>query len=250
MSLGNLAQMQPGSTFGLAVLPLYLLFLALPGLVFVKTFIFADRRPDTLDRYDKLGYLLIGGVFSSIILLGGWRASGNGVILGDQLGNFSLLAILTAVLLQSSVAGVLGLVLGVLRYSFGDSILEWSRQKLRRVTRDVGRKFNDRQEPWEYVIENIREQEVKVNLTDGTSITGYVARFSSGPSRRTLALSPIEPDRRTEIGPDDLRTNAVYIHDSDISHIWFRDTETEDEYSDVLVIGDVEPPDEESAEGK
>lgn len=242
--------MPPGTTGGLGAVPFYLLFLVLPGLAFAKAFIFAERRLDTLERWDKLGYVLLGGVLSALTLVIAFRFfAAEPKIRGTNISEITVLAMLVGVTIQSVLASGLGLGLGMLRYKFGSNLSNTIQNKIRDWSGDVGRQFNDREEPWDLVIDNIRDQEVKVVTTDEQEIVGYVARFSSTRERRTLVLSPVEPRTQEMIGPANTGTNAVYIHDSEISHIAFRDEEADDEYADILIQGDVEPPEDGAKSG-
>ncbi|MFC7078970.1 DUF6338 family protein [Halorussus caseinilyticus] len=206
---------------------------------------YAERRLDTLDRWDKLGYVLVGGVLSALVLVGVFRLLSDGPKLkGSNVGEVTILAMLIGVSIQSLIAAGVGLGVGILRYKRGDDLSDRMEETIRNWSGEVGRKFDDREEPWELVVDNVRDQEIEVVTAEGQKLVGYVARFSSTPDKRSLVLSPIEPENQEKIGRENTEANSIYVHDADISHITFINREADDEYADMLPKGDVELPDD------
>ena len=154
--------LQTSGTVGLGIGPLYLLYLILPGLAFVKLMVIIYQSPDILSRYDRIGYALAGSVISGIIILfiikycisDYYPASAN------NLGKISPLALLAGVVLQTTIAGLLGVAVG----------------SIRRQVSDQERNFNDRQQPWDYTTGEIREEEVLIRTETNGCVQGIVAR--------------------------------------------------------------------------
>lgn len=99
-----IAQIAPGTSAGLAAL----LFLLLPGIVFVKAVMIASRRIADLSRFDQLGYVLAGGVGSLVFVVGGRRLLGGTRLTLDAVFTRSVTVLLTGVVVQSVVAVIIG----------------------------------------------------------------------------------------------------------------------------------------------
>jgi hypothetical protein len=185
------------------------------------------QSPDILSRYDRIGYALAGSVASGIVLLliVKYCMTDYYPISGNNLGSLSLLAILSGVVIQTGIAGFLGIAFGSIRLRVSD-------QK---------RNFNDRQQPWDYAAGEIREEEVLVRTKTNGCVQGIVARYGQGKQAGDIVISPVGPRNREEleVGDSD-ETDALYVRQSSISEIHFVDDEQEDEYQSLLSEGDIE----------
>ena len=156
-------------------------------------------------------------------------------ISGNNLGKISLLAILSGVVLQTGIAGFLGVAFGGIR---------------RRVS-DQERNFNDRQQPWDYASGEIREEEVLIRTKTNGCVQGIVARYGQGKQAGDIVISPVGPGSREELEVGDSHeTDALYVRQSSISEIHFVDDEQEDEYQSLLSEGDIELDDLEEGDSE
>ena len=210
--------------------PLLVIFILLPGLIFTKTFIYFNKKSDTLSKWDKIGFVLGGTVVSSIGLI---------VLLEfvfdfppittEFLSQQSLLGLFFGLAAQTTLAVVFGLISGAARY---------------RLSGDSHRTFNDREDPWEYTVGKIREQQIVVVTDDDEKVEGKVARYRSGNNGTDIVLSPVAPNTEHSLEPDK-SSNALYLSSSSVSRIHFVDDEKTHEWEDLLPEGDLSiSPDE------
>lgn len=227
---------QSGSGISLGAGPLYLLYLILPGLAFIKSMVVSYRSPDTLSRYDRLGYALAGSVVSGLALLGFLKLCAPGVesVKPAEFSSISTFLILSGVMAQSILASMFGIIFG----------------GIRRISADSDRNFNDRQQPWDYTSDEIREEEVIIRTKSGEECQGIVARYGQGNEVGDLVVSPIDPNSRTELEVGDSNeTDGLYVRQDAVSEVYFVDEEQEDEYGEVVSGGDIEAEDVEDLEG-
>lgn len=225
--------MQSGGTVGLNIGPLYLLYLILPGLVFVKAFLQSQYKPDTLDNYDRVGYALAGSTVSLLVILLLYKfcfySGPEGELTANNIVSEPLVVLLSGVVAQCVIAAMFGAIVG--------GVKRWNE--------DVPRNFSDREQPWEYTSDEIRDEEVQIVLKDGSEVEGIVARYGLGAENGSVVLSPTigHHQRHLEIGSEH-STDAAHIEGDAIMAIHFLDREEENEYENILKRGDLEDPED------
>lgn len=229
----SLTILQSGGISTFALGPIYLIGVLVPGLAFYRGLMSGGKRYDTLSRLDKLGASLAGGVVSWIPTLVFLRIFGYGPFKIGTSHDLTFLHSIITITVHLGVAYLVGEFVGDLaNQMFGNSV----------------RDFNDKQQPWDYTTTKIREKKVTVVSDSFTDpIHGFVARYSSFDDGGDLVLSPVSPESRVEASKasDREENNALYIDKDTISAVFFHDKDGPDEYSDVLMQGDLETPSEE-----
>lgn len=204
------AQVAPETSTGLAAL----LYLLLPGIVFVKTVMIARRRVATLSRFDQLGYVLAGGVGSLLALVVAWRFLGGSALSVDAAFERPVTVLLAGVGVQSAIAAAMG-------YGWGS---------YRRWRSDVGppRTWDDRVQPWEYTSEKLRRLDVvTVVRSDGTEVHGVVSRYGSGDDAPALVLASPKIRERVDgqVRNEYRLGNEAFLSADDIWAIHWEDDE-------------------------
>lgn len=193
---------------GLKLDPLLILFILLPGLVFTKCFIYGTKQADTLDRWDKIGFVLAGCVLSSVLVLSIYQYGlGKEALSTGDLSRFPMLTLLMALSGQSVTAGFIGFLVG---------------EAYRCTDDQTYRTLRDREDPWEYTVSEIRDEFVHVETQDDEEIAGLVARYESGDGDDDILISRVAPESEQRL-PNDESSNAVFLSGESITKIHFRD---------------------------
>ncbi|WP_143420763.1 DUF6338 family protein [Halorubrum ezzemoulense] len=188
--------------------PILILFIILPGLVFTKSYVYGLRKSDTLDRWDKIGFVLGGSIISGVFFLFFFQAYNENVLITvSELGRRPLLELLYAIVLQSGSAAFTGFVIGDVH---------------RRTDSQTYRTLKDREDPWDYTITEVRDEFVLVETSDGEEVEGIVARYESGNGDDDILISRVAPADEREL-PNLSQSNAVFLKGEEISKIHFRD---------------------------
>lgn len=219
---------QSGGLSTFAMGPLYLIAVLAPGMAFVKATMWGGYTYDTLSRLDKIGASLIAGLFLSFgLLLISTTYFDYGPFQLAQPPDLTLTEITSAIIIEIVLAAFLGVAVGGIYTEY---------------FADGTRNFNDFEEPWDYTTSNIREKEVTIRTDGGDEIYGIVARYSSKEGGGDLVISPVYPESRVDSShfSDAGEKDTLYIRENSISEIHYTNQELEDEFSDVLIHGDIE----------
>lgn len=211
-------------SLGLGVVLLFLL----PGLAGVKTYLWQVQRSDQFGRLDTIGLSFFVSLTAiASLYLGYWIHLGWPpwtTLFGDAplwndlkshvdsvpeyLGHYGLLILLT-------VTG---------GYGFG------------RMGVGIGGDPDHRSEIWEYHFKHITngeaDNDVRIVTTDGASIEGKVDKFGESANTRDLVLEEprrLTPDDRSERRVVESWDGQLYVHDQEISKVYFDEPESLDE---------------------
>jgi len=225
-----------GSSLGLGLF--YVAFLLVPGYAAVQTSLFANRRLDDFDRFDKLVYSALWGVLTLIIFLlaiepcwvrqlqawivnlgsnpGAWCTN------TQKLGSVTsrpVIELLGVIIAQSGLGGVLGYIHG--RFNF-------------HRTRAVSGAQYARQ-PWDIADDWTEADDVVSVITvDGTEVKGRVHEIGSSNEDYDLLLRAPKHVQRGDDGQEesvgDPYANQIYMHHQDISRVIFHESYGIDEY--------------------
>lgn len=205
--------LQAGSVRSLGMGFAFALVFLMPGLIFVKLAKRGERKVEAMTRLDKIAYALAGSwsslvVIFSIHYLRGFKAFG----LFD-LPALSAAAFLIFIGLQSVVSGGIGYLWG--------RLLNYNREDGKTKT------LEDREQPWKYIANKIRQEKVKIVTSNGHEIHGVVSRYGSGTDAGDITLgSPRFIVRSGSSEIDDYTLgNEAYISSSDIAQIHYNDEE-------------------------
>jgi len=209
--------MQVAGVPGLRLEPALILFVILPGLVFTKAYIFANRKSDTLSRWDKIGFVLGGTILSGLIWVLIYRFGlDGGELTAVSVSSINVLQLLLSAISQSAIALFLGLVLGGFRYNMSNGSY---------------RTFKHREDPWEYVISEIRDEYVQIETLTGSNVEGLVARYESGNGNGDILISQVGPSKEQTFPTGD-ESNAVYVSADSVGQIHFIDSDSPNEIPD------------------
>lgn len=210
-SVHSILPIQTGGIPGLRLDALLILFIILPGLAFTKSYIYGIRKSDTLDRWDKIGYVLIGGVISGMVFLFVHQQhNGTSMVTSGNFASRPLLELIYGVLLQTGTAALLGFIIG---------------EAVHLRDGQTYRTIKDREDPWDYTAPEIREKYVLIETTDGKEIGGTVARYESGNGDDDILISGVASGSERKL-PNNRSSNAVFLRGEEISKIHFIDSET------------------------
>lgn len=200
------AQVAARTSAGVAAL----LYLLLPGIVFVKAVMIARRRVADLSRFDQLGYALAGGVGSLLAVVVAWRAVGGPALTLGAVSERPVSTLLAGVVVQSAAAASMG-------YGWG--------AYLRRLSGvEPSLTLDDRAEPWEYTSRKLRRMDgVTVVRTDGTEVRGVVSRYGSVAADLVLASPKVRERVDGEVRNEYRLGNEAYLSADDVAEIHWAD---------------------------
>lgn len=197
----------------------------------------AERKVNTLNRFDKLGYVLAGGVFSLLALLTVIELFLEYSIKWQAVGSRPIKHQLVAVSLQSILAAGSGYI--------------WGRIKYHQNPPRKAKTWDDREQPWDYVIDKIRQEEVTIITKSGEEIQGVVSRFGSGNSVGDIAVgSPTRIERQHgQIQKEYQSGNEALISKDDIAQIHYEDDQYNIDDLSELEDADEDETDKDSEQG-
>lgn len=206
-----------------------LLFLLVPGYVFLRAYMYGNIILDSYGRLDKFLMLALGGFISMVVVVvlyrmgidywllrtittdtirgftGNWR----GEITLEMVANISILEASAVLILQSTIAGAIGYYSGKAQRKYGTGI-EQTRIELT--------------QPWEAVFEESNKgDKVRIITAQGREIEGLIEQMGSPSENYDLLLS--DPEELIRRPPNIVKKREIegstYHHFRDISRIEF-----------------------------
>lgn len=192
----------------------FLFLFLVPGFLSLRTFIHVAKITETYDNIEKLAYILVGSGVSIAIIVLTYSLFSSVVVTVEVIQNFSLSQMSVGYIIHIILTPVLGYI-GGRGYN---SLIEPSERRSRSEAWDIT--FNDSPE----------ETEVWVKTIDGREIRGLVDWYGTSTGSRDLLLKYPEWVLREENGEISELINMgeqVFIHEQDISQIYFAGEEDE-----------------------